>query len=132
MSANFVFAKFPRFEINKARREAFKRVAKLITPAEWEEFDEWHSFELDHYGADDLLKDIEEVCSIDSSEIAIDTNYSTNGEKYEVSISGGITWGEDPTAVYSIMVKASFFTRIYNLAKNFAIEEVVVRQMSNS
>lgn len=132
MSANFVFAKFPRFEINQSRRQSIKKAIKSITVAEWEEFDEWHNFELDHYGGDDLLKDIEEVCSIDSSEIAIDTNYSTNGEKYEVSITGGITWGEDPTIIYSTMIRAGFFTRIYNLAKNFAIEEVVVRQMSNS
>ena len=102
------------------RRERFRELIVNLPASETDEFQEWHV--LDDEESYDMLEDIETACSVCSRETSTITTYSDKGERYELNVTGGMSWGDPPTDAYDAFNRASFFESIYNLAIDFSVE----------
>ena len=47
--------------------------------------------------------------------------FTEKGEKYELNVTGGMSWGDSPTEAYDAFNRAAFFDEIYNLAIDFSV-----------
>jgi len=121
MGADFTFATFPYFEMTDERRESFRDSIANLTKNEIEEFKEWYGFDEDDYDAEELLQDIEDACSTCSRETATMRVHAEGGQRYELNITGGMSWGDSPTEVFDAFHRASFFEDIYQKAIDYSI-----------
>tara|TARA_R110002110_G_scaffold247991_1_gene464169 strand:- start:876 stop:1256 length:381 start_codon:yes stop_codon:yes gene_type:complete len=120
MGADFTLATFPYFDMTDDRRERFRDLIINLPASETDEFQEW-------YGGDDeesydILEDIESSCSTVSRETTTITTHNDKGERYELNVTGGMTWGDSPTDAYDAFNRAAFFESVYNLAVDFSVE----------
>tara|TARA_R110000822_G_scaffold44447_1_gene119159 strand:- start:531 stop:911 length:381 start_codon:yes stop_codon:yes gene_type:complete len=120
MGADFTLATFPYFDMTDDRRERFRELIINLPASETDEFQEW-------YGGDDeesydILEDIESSCSTVSRETTTITTHNDKGERYELNVTGGMTWGDSPTDAYDAFNRAAFFESVYNLAVDFSVE----------
>lgn len=129
MGADFTLATFPYFDMTEDRRERFRELIMNLPASETDEFLEWYDLdEEDCFHNDlcsipnDLLEDIESSCSTVSRETTTITTYNDKGERYELNVTGGMSWGDDPTDVYGAFNRAAFFDSVYNLAVDFSVE----------
>ena len=118
MGADFTLATFPYFDMTDDRRERFREL--IVNLPASETFGFWLADE--DYSLEELLDDIESSCSTVSSETTTITTYNDKGERYELNVTGGMTWGDSPTDVYDAFNHAAFFQSIYDLAVDFSVE----------
>ena len=123
MGADFTLATFPYFDMTDDRRERFTELLNNLSPEQTDEFQEWYGLDdEDSFHPADLLEDIETACSTCSRETSILTTYNDKGEKYELNVTGGMSWGDSPTEAYDAFNRAAFFESIYDLAIDFSVE----------
>jgi hypothetical protein len=118
MGADFTLATFPYFDMTDDRRERFLMLIVNLPASETDEFQDWYGLD----GDEDLLDDIETACSVVSRETTTITTYNDKGERYELNVTGGMSWGDSPTDAYDVFNRAAFFDSIYNLAVDFSVE----------
>ena len=123
MGADFTLATFPYFDMTDDRRERFRELIVNLPASETDEFQEWYGLDDEEsYNSEELLEDIESSCSVVGRETTTITTYNDKGERYELNVTGGMSWGDDPTDVYGAFNRAAFFDSIYNLAVDFSVE----------
>ena len=123
MGADFTLATFPYFEMTDDRRERFTELLNNLSPKQTDEFQDWYGLDdEDSFHPADLLEDIENSCTTISRETTTITTYNDKGEKYELNVTGGMSWGDSPTDVYDAFNRAAFFESVYDLAIDFSIE----------
>jgi len=122
VGADFTFATFPYFDMTDERRESFRESIANLTKNEIDEFQEWYGLDEDDYDAEQLLQDIEDACSTCSRETSSMYAYAEGGQRYELNITGGMSWGDSPTDVFDAFLRASFFEDIYQKAIDYSIE----------
>ena len=120
MGADFTLATFPYFDMTDDRRERFRDLIINLPASETDEFQEWYG--LDDEESYDILEDIESSCSTVSRETTTITTHNDKGERYELNVTGGMTWGDSPTDAYDAFNRAAFFESVYNLAVDFSVE----------
>jgi len=128
MGADFTFATFPYFDMTDDRRERFTELLNNLSPEQTVEFQEWFGLDDEDYNLEELLEDIETACSTCSRETSIITTYNDKGEKYELNVTGGMSWGDPPTDALSYFERAGFIEEIYNLAVDFSVEYIKMYQ----
>lgn len=126
MGADFTLATFPYFDMTDDRRERFRELIMNLPAKETDEFQEWYGLDDEDYSLEQLLQDIESSCSTVNRETATITTYSKKGERYELNVTGGMTWGDSPTDAYDAFNRASFFENVYNLAVDFSVEYIKI------
>lgn len=122
MGSDFTLATFPYFEMTDDRRERFRELIINLPASETDEFQEWYGLDDEDYSLEELLQDIESSCSTVSRETTTITAYNDKGERYELNVTGGMSWGDPPTDAYDAFNRASFFESVYNLAVDFSVE----------
>ena len=123
MGADFTLATFPYFEMTEDRRERFRELIVNLPASETDEFQDWYGLDDEEsYNIEKLLEDIESSCSTVNRETTTITTYNDKGERYELNVTGGMTWGDPPTDAYDVFNRASFFENVYNLAVDFSVE----------
>ena len=123
MGADFTLATFPYFDMTDDRRERFSELIVNLPASETDEFQDWYGLDGDEdCSLEDLLDDIESSCSTVNRETCTITTYNDKGEKYELNVTGGMTWGDSPTDAFDAFNHAAFFESVYNLAVDFSIE----------
>ena len=122
MGADFALATFPYFDMTEDRRERFRELIVNLPASETDEFQDWYGLDEEDYSLEELLEDIESSCSTVNRETATITTYSKKGERYELNVTGGMTWGDSPTDVYDAFNRAAFFENVYDLAVDFSVE----------
>ncbi len=100
MGADFTLATFPYFDMTDDRRERFRELIVNLPASETDEFQEWYGLDDEEsYNSEELLEDIESSCSVVGRETTTITTYNDKGERYELNVTGGMSWGDDPTDV---------------------------------
>ncbi len=122
MGADFTLATFPYFDMTDDRRERFRELIVNLPDSETDEFQEWYGLDDEDYSLEELLEDIESSCSTVSRETTTIYAYNDRGERYELNVTGGMTWGDSPTDAYDAFNRAAFFESVYNLAVDFSVE----------
>ena len=123
MGADFTLATFPYFDMTDDRRERFRELIVNLPASETDEFQDWYGLDdEDAYNLEELLDDIETACSVCSRETSTITTYNDKGERYELNVTGGMSWGDSPTDAYDAFGRAAFFDSVYNLAIDFSVE----------
>ena len=123
MGADFTLATFPYFDMTDDRRERFRELIVNLPASETDEFQDWYGLnDEESYNLEELLEDIESSCSVVGRETTTITTYNDKGERYELNVTGGMSWGDDPTDVYGAFNRAAFFDSVYNLAVDFSVE----------
>ena len=122
MGADFTLATFPYFEMTDDRRERFRELIVNLPASETDEFQDCYGLDEEDYSLEELLQDIETACSVCSRETTTITTYNDKGERYELNVTGGMSWGDSPTDAYDAFNRAAFFESVYNLAVDFSIE----------
>jgi len=122
MGADFTLATFPYFDMTDDRRERFRELIVNLPTSETDEFQDWYGLDDEDYSLEELLQDIESSCSVVGRETTTITTYNEKGEKHELNVTGGMSWGDSPTDVYDAFNRAAFFESVYDLAVDFSIE----------
>ena len=129
MGADFTLATFPYFDMTDDRRERFRELIVNLPASETDEFQDWFGLDDDDsFHPADLLEDIEDACSTCSRETSTLTTYNDKGERYELNVTGGMSWGDPPTDAYDAFNRAAFFESIYDLAIDYAVDYVKMYQ----
>ena len=124
MGADFTLATFPYFDMTDDRRERFRELIVNLPASETDEFQDWYGLDDEDYSLEELLEDIESCCSVVGRETTTITTYNDKGERYELNVTGGMSWGDSPTDAYDAFNRASFFESVYNLAVDFSVEYI--------
>lgn len=125
MGADFTLATFPYFDMTEDRRERFRELIVNLPASETDEFQEWYGLDDEEsYNLEELLEDIESSCSTVNRETTVITTYNDKGERYELNVTGGMSWGDPPTDVYDAFSRAGFFESVYDLAIDFSIDYI--------
>ena len=122
MGADFTLATFPYLDMTEDRRERFRELIVNLPASETDEFQDWYGLDDEDYSSEELLQDIETACSTCSRETSTITTYNDKGEKYELNVTGGMSWGDSPTEAYDAFNRAAFFESVYDLAIDFSVE----------
>ena len=122
MGADFTLATFPYFDMTDDRRERFRELIVNLPASETDEFQEWYGLDEEDYSLEQLLQDIESSCSVVGRETTTITSYNDKGERYELNVTGGMSWGDSPTDAYDAFNRAAFFESVYDLAVDFSVE----------
>ena len=125
MGADFTFSKFPYFDMGDDAREDFRTMIDNLNEDQLSEWEDWYGEPLDK---EDLLEDIEQACGLCSRETATEYAFTENGQKYEVNMTGGMSWGDPPTEAYDVFNRAGFFDDIYNLAVAYSVDYIKMYQ----
>jgi len=129
MGADFTFATFPYFDMTDDRRERFTELLNNLSPEQTAEFQDWFGLDdEDEFHPADLLDDIEFSCGVSSTETSTMYAFTEKGEKHELNVTGGMSWGDPPTDALSCFERAGFIDEIYNLAVDFSVEYIKMYQ----
>jgi len=124
MGSVFCMATFPKFGMNDERRKRFLEVIQNLEDHETEAFEETFFLGEEDYSAEELLKDIENSCCFFSSECDYLPTRTEGGELYHLLVTGGMTWGDPPTEMFNGVERAGYFTQVWDLAVEFAVEDI--------
>ena len=95
MGADFTLATFPYFDMTDDRRERFRELIVNLPASETDEFQDWYGLDDEEsYNIEELLEDIESSCSTVNRETTTITTYNDKGERYELNVTGGMTFGD--------------------------------------
>ena len=139
MAADFMFSRFPRFEMTDERENEFEDTLQeiLSDPNEEVEFMDWFMYAAENgstfqevMGALHLINETADDCR----EAVAVKDFTEGGFAY-VYYTGGMSWGDEPTEIYTIFNIAEFFPEIYELALTFAQQDYTMevwRERNNS
>jgi len=136
MGADFMFSRFPRFEMTPERENEFEDTLQdiLSDPNEEVEFMDWFMYEKDETSAFQeilgALSLISETADNDREAAAV-RDFTEGGFAY-VYYTGGMSWGDEPTEIYTYFNMAGFFPEIYELALTFAQEDYTMTALKSS
>ena len=129
MGADLLLTSVPAFEPTNERLELLHQAVKELTP-ESEGFDEFVELFLsvreEENGLDNevhkLLADaVNSIPSFHNSRSTVRMRWE--GMDYDVSVTGGDSWGDDPNEYYGPMGQLGTFTAIDKLSLKFAKED---------
>lgn len=125
MGADFCMAKFPRFQPSEERRGQFRKAIESAKPEdmEWLRDDYYFDDESQEEIIDDMLDAIDAASSISSRETAECLEYNSEGSRIEMTYTGGMSWGDNPTDAYDVLCKAGHLESVYDLAMKFSAED---------
>ena len=136
MGADFMFSRFPRFEMTDERENEFEDTLQeiLSDPNEEDWFMDWFVY------GDDETSAMQEVLgalhlineTADNSREAVAVRDFTEGGFAYVHYTGGMSWGDEPTEIYTYFNMAGFFPEIYELALTFAQEDYTMTVLNSS
>jgi len=130
MGADFMFSRFPRFEMTPERENEFEDTLQdiLSDPNEEVEFMDCFMYEADETSAFQeilgALSLINETADNDREAVAV-RDFTEGGFAY-VHYTGGMSWGDEPTEIYTYFNMAGFFPEIYELALTFAQQDYIM------
>jgi len=136
MGADFMFSRFPRFEMTDERENEFEDTLQdiLSDPNEEVEFMDWFMYEADETSAFQevlgALSLINETADNDREAVAV-RDFTEGGFAY-VHYTGGMSFGDEPTEIYTYFNMAGFFPEIYELALTFAQEDYTMTVLNSS
>jgi len=136
MGADFMFSRFPRFEMTPERENEFEDTLQdiLSDPNEEVEFMDWFMYEADETSAFQevlgALSLINETADNDREAVAV-RDFTEGGFAY-VHYTGGMSFGDEPTEIYTYFNMAGFFPEIYELALTFAQEDYTMTVLNSS
>ena len=136
MGADFMFSRFPRFEMTDERENEFEDTLQdiLSDPNEEVEFMDWFMYEADETSAFQevlgALSLINETADNDREAVAV-RDFTEGGFAY-VHYTGGMSFGDEPTEIYTYFNMAGFFPEIYGLALTFAQEDYTMNVLNSS
>jgi hypothetical protein len=129
MGADFLFSRFPRFEMTDERELKFEEALQdiLSDPNEEVEFLDWFMFEADKTTAfGEIMNALDQVARCqDSREVCGVRDFTEGGYAY-INYTGGMSWGDSPTESYDIFNMAGFFPDVFALALKFAQEDYTI------
>ncbi len=133
MAADFMFSRFPRFEMTPERENEFEDTLQeiLSDPNEEVEFMDWFMCdEEDGSTFQEVLGALHIIAeTADNSREAVAVRDFTEAGFAYVYYTGGMSCGDDPTEIFAHFNMAGFFPEIYELALTFAQQDFT---MSNS
>jgi len=136
MGADFFMSRFPRFEMTDEREHEFEDTLQeiLSDPNEEVEFMDWFMYDAEDgstfqevMGA---LHTISETAD-DCREAVAVRDFTEGGFAY-FHYTGGMSWGDEPTEIYTVFNVAGFFPAIFELAEGFARQDYVSPQLDES
>ena len=136
MGADFMFSRFPRFEMTDERENEFEDTLQeiLSDPNEEVEFMDWFMYEADETSAFQevlgALHIINETADNDREAVAV-RDFTEGGFAY-VHYTGGVSFGDEPTEIFTYFNIAGFFPEIYELALTFAQEDYTMTVLNSS
>ena len=136
MGADFMFSRFPRFEMTPERENEFEDTLQdiLSDPNEEVEFMDWFMYEDDETSAFQevlgALSLISETADNDREAAAV-RDFTEGGFAY-VYYTGGMSWGDEPTEIFTYFNIAGFFPEIYELALTFAQQDYTMTVLNSS
>lgn len=131
MGADFIFVTFPRFWMRDERREVLRRAINELNDKDWKEFLDDCYCE-DDYSREELLSEIEQASEMDTRETSQIFNHNEKGQGYFSNITGGMSWGDEPTEPYAIFARAGYLVTVYNSAVQFATEDYACTKQKRS
>jgi len=136
MGADFMFSRFPRFEMTPERENELEDTLQdiLSDPNEEVEFMDWFMYEDDETSAFQevlgALHIINETADNNREAVAV-RDFTEGGFAY-VHYTGGISFGDEPTEIFTYFNIAGFFPEIYELALTFAQEDYTMTVLNSS
>ena len=136
MGADFMFSRFPRFEMTPERENELEDTLQdiLSDPNEEVEFMDWFMYEDDETSAFQevlgALHIINETADNDREAVAV-RDFTEGGFAY-VHYTGGISFGDEPTEIFTYFNIAGFFPEIYELALTFAQQDYTMTVLNSS
>ena len=133
MGADFMFSRFPRFEMTPERENEIEDTLQdiLSDPNEEVEFMDYFMYEKDETSAFQevlgALSLISETADNDREAAAV-RDFTEGGFAY-VYYTGGMSWGDEPTEIFTYFNIAGFFPEIYELALTFAQQDYMIGVM---
>ncbi len=127
MGADFMFSRFPRFEMTPERENELEDTLQdiLSDPNEETEFMDWFMYDSEDSSAFQevlgALHLISETADNDREAVAV-RDFTPGGFAY-VYYTGGLSYGDEPTEIYTYVNIAGFFPEIYELALTFAQQD---------
>ena len=136
MGADFMFSRFPRFEMTPERENELEDTLQdiLSDPNEEVEFMDWFMYEDDETSAfQEVLGALHIINeTADNSREAVAVRDFTEGGFAYVHYTGGISFGDEPTEIFTYFNIAGFFPEIYELALTFAQEDYTMTVLNSS
>ena len=127
MGADFFMSRFPRFQMTDERANEFEDALQeiLSDPNEEVEFMDWFMYAAEDgstfqevMGALSLINETADDCR----EAVAVRDFTEGGFAY-VHYTGGMSWGDEPTEIFTYFNVAGFFPEIYELALTFAQQD---------
>ena len=137
MGADFMFSRFPRFEMTPERENEFEDTLQeiLADPNEEVDFNRWFCLgdEEDTSVFQEVLGALHIIgeTAVDSREAVAVRDFTEGGFAY-VYYTGGMSWGDEPTEIFTHFNYAGFFPEIYELALTFAQQDYTMTVSNNS
>lgn len=127
MGADFLMAKFPKFNFNDDRKEQFRQAITSVTEDDMEYLRDCYYFNSQSLGeiVENLLETIEKASSLENRETGEWQEYDKDGNAVYMTYTGGMSWGDMPTEAFYSLDKASHLEPVYNLAMTFSAEDRV-------
>lgn len=132
MGADFMFSRFPRFEMTPERENEFEDTLQeiLADPNEEVDFNRWFCLDDEEdtsvfqevLGALHLINETADDCR----EAVAVRDFTEGGFAY-VYYTGGMSWGDEPTEIFTYFNIAGFFPEIYELALTFAQQDYTMK-----
>jgi len=136
MGADFMFSRFPRFEMTPERENELEDTLQdiLSDPNEEVEFMDWFMYEDDETSAfQEVLGALHIINeTADNSREAVAVRDFTEGGFAYVHYTGGVSFGDEPTEIFTYFNIAGFFPEIYELALTFAQQDYTMTVLNSS
>jgi len=136
MGADFMFSRFPRFEMTPERENELEDTLQdiLSDPNEEVEFMDWFMYEDDETSAfQEVLGALHIINeTADNSREAVAVRDFTEGGFAYVHYTGGMSFGDEPTEIFTYFNIAGFFPEIYELALTFAQQDYTMTVLNSS
>ena len=136
MGADFLMSRFPRFEMTDERENEFEDTLQeiLSDPNEEVDFMDWFMYAAEDgstfqevMGALSLINETADDCR----EAVAVRDFTEEGFAY-VHYTGGMSWGDEPTEIFTYFNVAGFFPEIYELALTFAQQDYTMTALNSS
>jgi len=123
MGSDFMISTFPYFNITDSHQDQFAELIEGLPKKSTEDFQEYFGLDdEDEFNIADLLEDIVAACSAKCRETCSIYAHDAQGRKYELNVTGGMSYGDQPTDIMPVFERAGFFESVYDLAVEFAVE----------
>lgn len=130
MGADFIFQKFPRFDMTPERENEFEDLLQeiLSDPNEEVEFMDNLIYDTEEGSAfQEIMGALHLITDTADNDRGVSTDLQlTEGGYVYMYITGGMSWGDPPTEFCTHFESAGFFPEVYELALTFAQEDYMM------